>query len=76
MASVHSKRNKQYKHFIYNTIIKSISNPIYTEVDKHLLTCSLSKYLGCMDALSSGLQGSKEPISTKQRDSQGLGARA
>ena len=60
MASVHLKRNKQYKHFIYNTIIKSISNPIYTEVDKHLLTCSLSKYLGCMVALSSGLQGSKK----------------
>lgn len=74
LALVHLKWNKQYKYFIYNIIIKSISNPIYTEVDKLFLIDSLSKYLGCMDALFSGFQGLKEPM--KQRDSQGFGARA
>jgi hypothetical protein len=82
MASVHLKRNKQYRHFIYNTIIKSISNPIYTEVDKHLLTCSLSKYLGCMDALAGAFavgaapEARKEPMATAQKHPHSLGARA
>lgn len=58
MAPAHPKRNKQYKHFILNTITKSVPNPIYTEADKHLSTCSSSKYLGCTDALPSGLRGS------------------
>ena len=50
MAAVHSKRDKRYKHFIYNTIIKSISNPISTVADKHLLAHGINKYLGWLTA--------------------------
>ncbi len=48
LASVHLKRNKQYKHFIFNTIVKSISNPIYTAFDKHLLSYSLRHWLSAL----------------------------
>ncbi len=82
MASVHLERNKQYKHFIYNTIIKSISNPIHTEVDKHPLTCSSSKYLGCMDALAGASamgaapEAHRKPMATAQEHPHSPGARA
>lgn len=53
LASVHSKRNKQYKHFIFNTIVKPISNPIYTASDKHLPSRSLRHWLRALSSLDS-----------------------